>query len=76
MSYRRDFNRAAAAQAKLEELLSKTGGISGIGLGRSSDGYTIRVLTAGSAAQIGIPDEIDGFPICVETVGVIRPTRH
>jgi hypothetical protein len=76
MNSRRDVNRAAAVQAKVEGLVSEMDEISGIGIGRSSEGYTIRVLTTGPAAHVQLPAEIDGFPICVETIGVIRPQGH
>jgi hypothetical protein len=63
--------QAQAAKAKVRELLGKNRDVTGIGIARIGRGYGVKLnLVEGTIADL-VPNEIDGVPIRVETVGRI-----
>jgi hypothetical protein len=66
-----DQARAAKPRA-LNEFRRKTS-VVGVGITRVGNGYGVKVnLAAAPAANVNLPDKIDGVPVCVEVVGKIR----
>ena len=67
-------SQARAAKAKLQTLLRKHPTVNGIGITRLEQGYGVK-LNLSAPRDDRIPDEVDGVPIQVETVGPIVKRR-
>lgn len=70
-------DEARAVKAKVAALLQGDPTVNGVGIARLGSGYAVKVNRSEStaAAQL-LPDEIDGVPIHVETVGTIHKQRE
>ena len=67
-------SQARAAKTKLQALLRKHPTVNGIGITRLEQGYGVK-LNLSAPSEDRIPDEVDGVPIRVETVGRIVKRR-
>lgn len=65
---------ARAVKEQLRELLDDDPRVLGVGLAPRADGFAIRVLVAdaGVAFDLGLPAEVDGVPVEVNSVGEIH----
>ncbi|MGH6945791.1 MAG: hypothetical protein ACREDZ_00545 [Kiloniellales bacterium] len=63
--------QARAAKAKLKERLKDRVDVVGIGIGRESASYCVKV-NLGAEASGDLPQEVDGVAIRYEVVGAIR----
>ena len=66
-------DRARAAKARALELFSPAAEVVGVGITQVQDGYGLKVnLRTEPAPGVQLPQEVDGVPIRIEVVGVIR----
>jgi hypothetical protein len=63
--------QARAAKKTIVSLLEDTPHVVGIGITRIRESYGVKVNV--SVPDVEVPEQIDGVPIEVEVVGVIRP---
>ena len=64
-------------KAKVAALLQGDPTVNGVGIARLESGYAVKVNRSESTAAVQLlPDEIDGVPIHVETVGTIHKQRE
>jgi len=67
-------DQARAAKGAALERFRKIGNVTGVGVTRVDGDYAVKVnLSERIAADVEIPDEIEGVPVRVEVTGVIRP---
>ena len=68
-----DLQRVHRAQDRLLEVLAGHAGVNGVGIARGEAGsYVLKVNLREAAARAGVPEEVDGVPVQVQTVGPIR----
>lgn len=66
-------DRARAAKPRALELFGRIANVVGVGVTRVGDGYGVKVnLGAEPAPDAAMPGDVDGVPVRVEVVGVIR----
>lgn len=64
---------ARAAKVHAREVFEPLARVAGVGITRVADGYGVKVnLTTAPDPGVELPDEVDGVPVRVEVVGVIR----
>ncbi len=64
--------KARAVKEKVAKIVEGDPSVSGIGVARVGDGYGVKVGVTGPTATVtGLPSDIDGVPVIVETVGKI-----
>jgi hypothetical protein len=64
---------ARAAKRHAHEVFERLACVAGIGIARVGDGYGLKVnLQCTPDAGVELPNEVDGVPIRLEVVGVIR----
>jgi hypothetical protein len=67
-------DEARAAKERAKSLFARRASVVGIGLTRVGDGYGVKVnLEDATAPDAGFPETIDGVPVGIEVVGMIRP---
>ena len=66
-----DLKRAREARDHLVEKLDGHPGVNGIGISRVDDGYVLKVNVRADGARAGMPTEVDGVAVRVQTVGKI-----
>jgi hypothetical protein len=67
-------DEARAAKERARSIFAGKASVVGIGLTRVGDGYGVKVnLDAPPAPDADLPDSIDGVPVRIEVVGMIRP---
>jgi len=58
---------------KAFEIFRRDAPVAGVGIVRIGDGYGLKVnLSAAPKQGIRLPEEVDGVPVKVEVVGVVR----
>ena len=66
-------DQARAAKSKALTLLQDASAVVGIGIARRNGGYCVKVnVSHAPAAAEAVPATIDGVPVSVEVVGVLR----
>lgn len=66
--------QAKAAKATALKRFSEMGEVVGVGITRVRDDYAVKVnLSEPVSPGVDLPSDIDGVPVRVEVVGVIRP---
>lgn len=66
-------NEARAAKPRALVEFRRKASVVGVGITRIGDGYGVKVnLEKSPAADVDLPEKIDGVPVCVEVVGKIR----
>jgi hypothetical protein len=66
-------DEARAAKNKAASLLQHASDVVGIGIARQGGGYCVKVnLSHAPAAADSMPTSIDGVPVRVEVVGILR----
>jgi hypothetical protein len=63
--------QAKAAKAKVSKLVGKHPDVNGIGVARIGRGFGVKVNLVNGTLAGRVPEEIDGVPVQVETVGPI-----
>lgn len=66
-----DLPQARAAKEHLREHLRDRGGVVGVGIVRSADGYCITVNVAEEDAAGQVPTDVDGVEVRIAVVGEI-----
>lgn len=65
--------RPCAAKPRALDEFRRMASVVGVGITRIGDGYGVKVnLETSPAADVDLPDKIDGVPVRVEVVGKIR----
>lgn len=65
--------RARAAKEKALTTFSRLGKVVGVGITQIDGGYGLKInLGEAPAPGVALPDMVDGVPVRVEVVGVIR----
>lgn len=64
--------QARAAKARALEIFSQFGDVVGVGLVRVGEGYGVKVNLQRPPAATRLPRSVDGVPVTVEVVGIIR----
>jgi len=67
-----DLKRAQAAQDKLANAVRDNPEVNGVGIARADGGYVLKANVRSARARDGIPAEMDGVTVEVQTVGPIR----
>jgi len=68
-----DLQHAQRAQDRLLERLGDHPDVNGVGIGRGDDGgYVLKVNLRRDSARRDVPEEVDGVPVRVQTVGRVR----
>lgn len=63
---------ARAAKAEASARFSKLAAVNGVGITRIGDGYGVKInLAEPPAADVELPDVVNGVPVVVEIVGRI-----
>lgn len=66
-------NEARAAKAEALKVFGALGRVVGVGITRVGDGYGVKVnLQERPKAGVTLPETVEGVPIRVDVVGVIR----
>jgi hypothetical protein len=66
-------NQARAVKQRVFEACSARAKVVGVGIARIAGGYAVKVNLAEPAPEGAyLPDSIDGVPIRIEVVGIIR----
>jgi hypothetical protein len=66
--------QARSAKAAALKHFQQFGDVVGVGITRLDDGYAVKVnLTEPPAPGVEVPAVIDGVPVLVEIVGIIKP---
>jgi hypothetical protein len=66
-------DQARAAKSKALTLLQDASAVVGVGIARRNGGYCVKVnVSHAPAATEAVPASIDGVPVRVEVVGVLR----
>jgi hypothetical protein len=66
-------DRARAAKVKALATFSRLGEVVGVGITQINGGYAVKVnLRDRPAPGVKLPDTVDGVPVRVEVVGIIR----
>jgi len=64
---------ARAAKSHAHEVFDRLAPVAGVGITRVADGYGVKVnLQRAPDPGVVLPGEVDGVPVRVEVVGVIR----
>lgn len=65
--------QARAAKQTVHRIFTRFGTVVGVGITRVHEGYAVKVnVSRPLPPEADVPSEVDGVPICVEVVGVIR----
>ena len=68
--------KARAAKGRALSYFRGVGDVVGVGITRLNDEYAIKVnLREPISSDISLPTHIEGVPVRVEVVGVLRPRR-
>ena len=68
-----DLERARAAKEQAKLLFARKASVVGVGINRVAGGFGVKVnLSEPPPPDADLPETIDGVPVCVEVVGVIR----
>lgn len=66
-------DQARAAKSKAIALLRDASAVVGVGIARRNGGYCVKInVSHAPAAAETVPETIDGVPVRVEVVGVLR----
>jgi hypothetical protein len=73
MSSSPTLDQARAAKSKALTMLQDASTVVGVGIARRNGGYCVKVnVSHAPAAAEAVPETIDGVPVRVEVVGVLR----
>lgn len=65
--------QARAAKERAKTLFAGKAAVVGVGINRVDGGFGVKVnLSIAPPPDADLPESIDGVPVCVEVVGVIR----
>jgi hypothetical protein len=65
---------ARAAKARALEIFRRLGAVASVGITRVGDGYGLKVnLREPLRPEVSPPTAVEGVPVRVEVVGVVRP---
>ena len=65
--------QARTIKPRAVEVFGRVARLAGVGITRIGDGYGLKVnLVEAPAAKTQLPSDIDGVPVRIEVVGVIR----
>jgi hypothetical protein len=68
---------ARAAKPRAQEVFGRLASVVGVGVTRVEGGYGVKVnLGEQPAADVILPDEVDGVPVKVDVVGTIRKSPY
>ena len=68
--------QARAAKAKVARLVGDHPDVNGVGITRLGDGYAVKLNLSSPNGKAGLPRQVDGVPVRVETVGTIAKRRR
>ncbi|MGH7343231.1 MAG: hypothetical protein ACREKH_22310 [Candidatus Rokuibacteriota bacterium] len=67
-------DKARAAKARALEIFQRLGAVASVGITRVDDGYGLKVnLREPLSPGVSPPAAVEGVPVRVEVVGVVRP---
>jgi hypothetical protein len=67
---------ARAAKAKVAQLVSGHPAVNGVGITRVGDGYAVKLNLSSPNGTAGLPKQVDGVPVRIETVGPIAKRKR
>ncbi len=66
-------DEARAAKSEALKVFSALGTVVGVGITRVGDGYGVKVnLQAQPGPSVKLPEKVEGVPVRVEVVGILR----